>query len=100
MRYHGLMDQQIARRCYVSGRVQGVNYRASARRRALAAGLTGHARNLSDGRVEVFVCGAAHAVHAFVEWLWIGPSAASVTSVVVEELEAQDAQSPSDFSTG
>jgi acylphosphatase len=100
MRYHARMEEWIARRCYVSGRVQGVNYRASARRRAVSAGITGHARNLTDGRVEVFACGAAHAVHAFIEWLWVGPSAASVTSVVVEELPAQGAQCPSDFSTG
>jgi acylphosphatase len=92
--------QPIARRCFVSGRVQGVNYRASARCRALAAGITGHARNLSDGRVEVFACGAAQAVHAFIEWLWVGPSAASVTSVIVEELQIQGTRCPGEFSTG
>jgi acylphosphatase len=80
--------------------VQGVNYRASARRRALAVGITGHARNLPDGRVEVLACGAAHAVQAFIEWLWIGPSAASVSAVVVEELEAQGVQCAGEFSTG
>ncbi|HWG75193.1 MAG TPA: acylphosphatase [Steroidobacteraceae bacterium] len=95
-----LGGQRISRRCYVSGRVQGVNYRASARRRALAVGVTGHARNLADGRVEVLACGAAHAVHAFIEWLWIGPSAASVTAVVVEELEAPGGRCPGDFTTG
>ncbi|HTT04247.1 MAG TPA: acylphosphatase [Steroidobacteraceae bacterium] len=94
------MDQQIARRCYVSGRVQGVNYRASARRRALAAGITGHARNLADGRVEVYACGKAHAVLAFIEWLWVGPAAARVTSVVVEETEGQGTQCPGEFNTG
>jgi len=93
--------QQIARRCYVSGRVQGVNYRASARRRALAAGITGYARNLADGRVEVFACGPAQAVQAFIEWLWVGPSAAAVASVTVEELEIEgSAACPGEFSTG
>jgi len=43
----------IARRCLVSGRVQGVFYRASTRARAESLGVTGHARNLRDGRVEV-----------------------------------------------
>jgi acylphosphatase len=93
-------EEQVARRCYVSGRVQGVNYRASARRRALAARITGHARNLADGRVEVFACGEAHAVQAFIDWLWIGPAAASVTSVVVEEPAGQGMPCPDEFSTG
>ena len=92
-------EQRIVRRCYVSGRVQGVNYRASARRRALAAGITGHARNLADGRVEVLACGPAQAVHAFIEWLWVGPSAAAVASVIVEELETDGSACPGDFST-
>jgi TolB protein len=43
----------IGRRCYVSGRVQGVFYRASAAQRARELELRGHARNLPDGRVEV-----------------------------------------------
>jgi len=49
----------IARRCLVAGRVQGVFYRASTRARAEALGVTGHARNLPDGRVEVLACGTA-----------------------------------------
>jgi len=43
----------IARRCHVSGRVQGVFFRASTREKALHLGCTGYARNLPDGRVEV-----------------------------------------------
>src|SRR6185312_2885741 len=92
--------QRIARRCLVSGRVQGVNYRGSARRQALAAGITGHARNLPDGRVEVLACGAPQSVQAFIEWLWSGPSAARVSSVIVEELGEQEARCPGEFSTG
>ena len=51
-------------RLLVEGRVQGVSYRAAARAQALAFGLTGHARNLADGRVEVVACGDAAAVDA------------------------------------
>lgn len=91
--------RRVARRCYVSGRVQGVNYRASARRQALAAGITGHARNLPDGRVEVLACGEHIAVQGFIAWLWIGPAAAKVTAVVVEELELIGARCPTDFNT-
>ena len=43
------MPDWIARRCLVSGRVQGVWYRAATRERAVALGVTGHALNLADG---------------------------------------------------
>jgi acylphosphatase len=76
----------IARRCFVAGRVQGVFYRASARQRAQALGVMGHARNLADGRVEVLACGPPEAVDALCQWLWQGPPAASVTSVDIEDL--------------
>lgn len=89
----------LARRCHVSGRVQGVHYRASAARRAQALQLTGHARNLPDGRVEVLVCGSEPAVREFIEWLWIGPSAARVREVVVVALDAPS-PSPTQFTTG
>jgi len=77
----------IARRCHVSGRVQGVFYRASTRQRADALGVTGHARNLADGRVEVLACGEPAAVAALCDWLREGPPAASVTDVLVEEVD-------------
>ncbi len=92
-------DQYIARRCLVSGRVQGVHYRASARRQALAAGITGHACNLPDGRVEVVAWGAAAAMQAFIEWLWLGPPAAKVSSVIVEPLDTRAIERPSGFGT-
>lgn len=88
----------IARRCLVSGRVQGVYYRASARERARAVGVTGYARNLPDGRVEVLACGEESAVQAFIEWLWIGPGAARVTGVLVEELTLSVIELPPEFS--
>jgi acylphosphatase len=66
--------------------VQGVFYRASTRQRAIELGVTGHARNLADGRVEVLACGEAAAVTALCDWLWIGPPASQVTSVEIEEI--------------
>jgi acylphosphatase len=89
----------VARRCLVSGRVQGVYYRASAQQRARAAGIAGHARNLEDGRVEVLACGEERLVLEFIDWLWIGPSAAKVTEVIVEIIEIHPAQLPPDFRT-
>jgi acylphosphatase len=77
----------IARRCIVSGRVQGVFYRASTRQRAESLGVTGHALNLPDGRVEVLACGETPAVTALCEWLWQGPPASKVTGVEVQELD-------------
>ncbi len=84
-------------RCLVSGRVQGVWYRGSARREAEGLGITGHARNLPDGRVEVLACGEESALRRFKEWLWQGPVAAEVTEVNCEPLEITP---PADFQTG
>jgi acylphosphatase len=78
------VDDCIARRCLVAGRVQGVFYRASTRQQAQALGVVGHARNLPDGRVEVLACGTPQAVAALCEWLWQGSPASHVTSVEVE----------------
>jgi len=80
------MTDWIVRRCLVAGRVQGVFYRASTRARAEALGVTGHARNLADGRVEVLACGPAEAVQALCDWLWLGPPSAQVTAVDCETL--------------
>ena len=81
--------------CRVTGRVQGVFYRGSAQVRARELGITGYARNLADGRVEVLACGESLQVDAFIDWLWIGPAAASVTGVTVAEHES--AERPSAF---
>lgn len=74
----------VCMRCLVSGRVQGVFYRASARREAEQLGLTGYARNLTDGRVEVLICGNSQAVNQMRAWLAKGPAGASVSSVACE----------------
>jgi len=71
----------ICRRCIVSGRVQGVFFRASTQAQALALGVRGHARNLPDGRVEVLACGAEADVQSLCTWLHSGPSQAGVTAV-------------------
>lgn len=77
------MSEVIARRCHVSGRVQGVFFRASARQKAAELGCTGYARNLSDGRVEALIFGEPAAVQALIDWLWHGPPGAHVTNVEV-----------------
>ena len=82
----------IARRCVVAGRVQGVFYRASTRARAETLGVTGHARNLPDGRVEVLACGQREAVEALCRWLWQGSPASHVSAVEIEELTLESVQ--------
>ena len=69
----------------VTGRVQGVFYRASTRERALALGLVGYARNQPDGSVEVVASGADAALDALQGWLQQGPPAAQVERVTREE---------------
>ena len=71
---------------WVSGRVQGVFYRGSARDQAMGLGLTGWARNLPDGRVEIVAEGDAQRVAEFVAWCRVGPALARVEDCqVVEE---------------
>jgi len=86
----------ICLRCIVSGRVQGVFFRASTQRQAQQLGISGYARNLADGSVEVLACGAADAVQQLRAWLWVGPPAAGVTAV---ECETVDVRVPEYFRT-
>lgn len=81
---------RICLHCFVSGLVQGVYFRGAARRKADELGVTGWARNLPDGRVEVVACGEGRAVIAFQDWLWQGPPAAHVTDVVCSPMEPQE----------
>ena len=89
----------ICRRSFVSGRVQGVFYRATCARKAQSLGLSGFARNLADGRVEVLACGDAAAVDAFVAWLWEGSPASKVTAVATSEVDGASLQLPADFTS-
>ena len=80
----------ICRRFIVSGRVQGVFYRASTQRQARSRGLTGWVRNRSDGRVEVLACGDELQLGVFAKWLEIGPEYAKVTNIVVSTEDLSD----------
>lgn len=89
----------MACRCFhVSGRVQGVWFRAATQQQARALGLTGHAINLPDGRVEVLACGDRQAVAQLESWLWEGPELAQVSAVQGAEAEAPGEMM--DFTTG
>lgn len=84
----------------MSGRVQGVFYRATVARRAAELGITGHARNLPDGRVEVLACGPEENVVRYLDALWAGSSASKVTAVEVEDVLLAPDQRPVGFVTG
>jgi acylphosphatase len=77
----------ICKKCLVSGRVQGVFYRASAQQQAQKFDVTGYAINLADGRVEVFACGEVDKVEKLTGWLWTGPSGSEVNDVICELVE-------------
>lgn len=87
----------ICVQAFVSGKVQGVWYRQSTKEEALNRGVTGWAKNLNDGRVEVMLCGDATAVAEVQAWLHEGPDLARVDKVVAEETEYRSFE---DFVTG
>lgn len=89
---------ESAARFFVSGRVQGVAFRAHTRQQALALGLRGYARNLADGRVEVIAAGDAAAIDALGHWLHHGPPLARVDALSREACDAADA--PAGFGIG
>ena len=73
-------------RAIVTGRVQGVSYRASTAEEAERLGLTGWVKNRRDGSVELEAEGQADRVADLLAWCEHGPPAARVSRVVVEEL--------------
>jgi acylphosphatase len=66
----------------VHGRVQGVFFRESCRKEAMARSVHGSIRNCEDGTVEAVFEGAAAGVEEMIAWCRVGPPHASVTSVL------------------
>lgn len=66
----------------IEGRVQGVLFRESTRRQAQPLGITGYAKNMADGSVQVLACGEAGALDRLEEWLKQGPPMARVDRLV------------------
>lgn len=75
----------VRKRVLVSGRVQGVFFRDTCRRRAQQEGVSGSARNLPDGRFEAIFEGDPDAVEALVKWCHDGPPHAAVEAVEVSD---------------
>ena len=77
-------------RASISGRVQGVGYRFTARRMAAQLGVTGWARNAADGSVEVLAQGSEESLTEFRRFLERGPAGAVVRSVDVTDAEVDE----------
>lgn len=86
--YHRSMSANSAvqaRHFWISGRVQGVGYRAFAVRAARQTGVHGYARNSSDGRVEVYATGTSPQLDELAGLLRQGPRWADVRGVECQE---------------
>lgn len=75
---------------HVSGKVQGVYFRASSQQVAIEHGLSGYARNLTDGGVEVLMCGELQNVEKMIKWLEIGSPDSEVEQVDAKQVPLQE----------
>lgn len=75
---------------HITGRVQGVSFRAWTRQEAMRLGLTGWVRNETDGSVTALLSGPRGAVDAMTQLIWQGPPAAVVSDVRIEESKAHE----------
>ena len=75
---------------HVSGIVQGVFFRASAQQQAIECGISGYARNLADGDVELMVCGEQDNVDSMLTWLKHGPENAEVSDIQTKQIPLQE----------
>lgn len=86
------MGRKTARLYVISGRVQGVGFRAFAQRAAREIGLSGWVRNLANGDVEAFAIGSPKQLDDFDGRLRIGPRWGDVRSVSASEAPVSDAR--------
>jgi acylphosphatase len=78
------MEKNIRAHVIISGRVQGVFFRAETQSAAQRLNVSGWVRNRSDGTVEALFEGAAAAVQSAVDWCWQGSPIAHVSDVRVQ----------------
>jgi acylphosphatase len=81
-------DRRARLRMVVSGRVQGVFFRGAAADQARALGVSGYARNLDDGTVEIVAEGARRGLELLAAWAHRGPRSARVEEVRIEWSES------------
>ncbi len=74
----------------VSGRVQGVWFRAGTQKAANQLGITGWAKNLPNRKVQVLACGESAQIEKFIAWLHKGPLLAKITKITEEDIPVQN----------
>src|SRR5947208_17140050 len=85
------MSRKQAKRWFVSGTVQGVGFRFFVQHKAAALGLAGWARNLDDGRVEVYASGSPDRLSELAAALHVGPRMAEVRGIEEHDAEPEGA---------
>ncbi len=73
----------------ITGKVQGVFYRASAKEKALMLGISGWIKNTKEGAVEAIITGSQENIETFIDWCKQGPRHAIVENVIVKPSEPQ-----------
>ncbi|MFB6086503.1 MAG: acylphosphatase [Halodesulfurarchaeum sp.] len=86
------MTDRTRAHVFISGRVQGVYFRANTRDQARRRDVDGWVKNLDDGRVEAVFEGDQDAVESMIEWCQEGSPAAEVSDVAVSEEEPTGVQ--------
>ena len=74
----------------INGRVQGVFYRATAKKVAEDIGVTGWVKNTDEGKVEILATGSNNQLQKLIQWCKIGPSKAVVTDVLVSDRKEEN----------
>ena len=87
-----VLYMNVSYMAHVSGKVQGVYFRASSQQVAIDHGLSGYARNLTDGGVEILICGDENDVDKMLVWLAHGPPQAQVDHIVSKQVPWQEHQ--------
>lgn len=75
---------------HLSGKVQGVYFRVSSQQKAIDYSLSGYAKNLADGDVEVFLSGEEKNVKKMLTWLEHGPEDAQVAQMQKKQVDWQE----------
>lgn len=86
------MADNLCKHYWVTGKVQGVWFRASTKKEADKLGVTGWVRNVAEGRVEVLACGTAQQLAQLESWLSKGPDLARVDELLIEDLAWREHQ--------
>lgn len=84
---------RTTKRVLISGRVQGVFFRASTRQKAEQIGINGWVKNTSDGKVEAVFEGDEQKVNKMINWCRQGPDLANVEDVKVEDKDSSEGYS-------